>query len=169
MSTAAHVIIYHIPKIMQALFSTFSYNFFLIHIQFSLIHQADEDIRQMRIKLASLTSYEFASHLLHLKPGAVDTIGCHRIITVTETDHSCNKWYLLSCKPIRVSLSVVSLMMMPNSIKKAIHTVFRVPSSSYPITACCFISANSSSFSFPGLFRIASGMPTLPISCTRPI
>ena len=38
---------------------------------------------------------------------------------------------------------------------------------SAPITVCRFITLNSSSVSGPGLFRIDSGIPILPTSCSR--
>ncbi len=97
---------------------------------------------------------------------AVGAVGHHRLVRVADGDHAGAERDLLAGQAVGVALrrpSARGWSAPARATGRRAGAAIRIRS---PIRVWRRMNCHSSSFSGPGLFRIASGMATLPMSCS---
>ena len=86
----------------------------------ALIEKSYKDSNDCRIELCSAAVFELTEDCLLRQSISIDPLRVHRIITVRNRDNTCLDWNLFIPKSLRITGSIVPLMMIMCHIRNMI-------------------------------------------------
>ena len=92
----------------------------LIYHNHAIVKHINKHTRNLRIKLSAAVIQKLPSDFFIGQCIPVNPARPHGIIAVCHTNYTGRKWYLLSHQSVRITISIVTLMMTPCNIHQMV-------------------------------------------------